>query len=99
DGELPDYFAEPPDLAVEIASPGQGLGALQQRCRDLVSLGVALVLLVIPQPRSRRAVYVFRDGSEIGPLRGADVVDLTDLAAGLRLTVEDIFSALRARPA
>src|SRR5204862_3293405 len=46
DGELPDYFAEPPDLAVEIASPGQGLGALQQRCRDLISLGVALVLLV-----------------------------------------------------
>ena len=28
----------------------------------------------------------------------ADILDLDDLAAGLRLTVDSIFAALRARP-
>jgi Uma2 family endonuclease len=98
DGELPLYSDVLPDLAVEIASPGQTLGALQQRCRDMVALGVPFVVLVVPQPRSRRAVYLFRDGSETDALTGSDVLDLDDLAAGLRHTIDDIFSALRARP-
>jgi hypothetical protein len=43
-------------------------------------------------------VYLFRPDSETGPLTGTDIVDLSDLATGLRFTVDEIFSALRARP-
>ena len=99
DGEFPLYFSEPPDLAVEIASPGQTQGSLISRCQELVALGVPLVVLLIPYPRSARAARVFRPDGETGPLTGADVVDLSDLADGLRFLVDEIFSALRARPA
>jgi len=99
EGEVPDHFTTPPDLAVEIASPGQTQGSLNSRCQELVTLGVPVVLLLIPYPRSARTARVFRSDGETGPLIGADVVDLSDLAAGLRLTVGEIFSALRARPA
>jgi len=98
DGEVPPYFADPPDIAIEVASPGQTLGNLLQRCRDLVSLGVSYVVLLIPHPKARRTVYVFGPDGETGPLTGPDVVDLSDLATGLRFTVDEIFSALRARP-
>ena len=99
DGEVSDHFTTPPDLAVEIASPGQTQGSLITRCQELVTLGVPVVLLLIPHPRSARAARVFRPDGESGRLTGADVVDLTDLADGLRFTVDEIFSALRARPA
>ena len=98
DDELPVYASAPPDLVVEIASPGQALGSLIKRCTDLVALGVPCVLLLIPHPRSSRAARVFRPDGETGPLTGIDVVDLSDLADGLRFTVDEIFSALRARP-
>jgi Uma2 family endonuclease len=98
-GELPTYSDVLPDLAVEVVSPGQTVSALQQRCREMVALGIPFVVLLVPQPRSRRAIYLFRDGRETGPLTGSDILDLDELASGLRLTVDDIFSALRARPA
>jgi Uma2 family endonuclease len=96
DNEIPDDFFVPPDLAVEVMSPGQVLGTLRQRCRDLASLGVGVVLLIVPRGRS---VRMFRAGTEIGPLQGTAVIDLTDLFGGLQFTVDDIFSALRARRA
>jgi hypothetical protein len=70
------------------------LSALRDWCRDMANLGVGIVLLIVPRGRS---VRVFRAGSEIGPLQGADVIDLSDHISGLRLTVDDIFSALRVR--
>ncbi len=99
DGYVPDDFFDAPDLAIEVASPGQTLGYLIGRCRDLVGLGVPVVLLVDPRPRRNPTVRVFRPGAEIGPLTGSDMVDLGDVAAGLQLTVDEIFAALRARPA
>ena len=94
DNEIPDDFFDPPDLAVEVMSPGQVLGTLRQRCRDMASLGVGAVLLILPRGRT---VQVFRAGTETGALRGTDVLDLTDVVVGLRFTVDDVFSALRAR--
>lgn len=94
--EIPDDFFEPPDLAVEVMSPGQVLGTLRQRCRDMASLGVGAVLLIVPRGRTIR---VFRPGAESGPLQGAAVIDLTDVFAGLQFTVDDVFSVLQARRA
>lgn len=99
DGYVPDDVFDPPDIAVEIASPGQTLAYLMERCRDLIKGGVPVVVLLIPHPRSARTVRTFRLGAESGSLSGSDIVELTDVAAGLRLTVDEVFAALRARPA
>ena len=94
-GEVPAYFYEPPDIAVEIASPGQTLRDLTERCRWYVEHGVQVTLLVLPRTRSIR---VFRLGAELGPFSGSDRIDLGDVLPGFELAVDDLFGALRARP-
>ena len=51
-GEVADDFWEPPDVAVEIASPGQSARAMTDRANVLLELGVRVVVLV--EPRWRR---------------------------------------------
>ena len=95
-GDIAEDFHEPPDVAVEIGSPGQTLKDLVERCRWYVEHGVHVALLVLPRTRSAR---VFRAGTELGPLRGADRIDLGDVLPGFELAVGELFGALRARPA
>jgi Uma2 family endonuclease len=45
----------------------------------------------------RRTVRVFRATGETADLQGPDVVDLDDVAPGLRFSVDDLFAALRPR--
>jgi Uma2 family endonuclease len=93
-GEIADYFLVPPDVAIEIPSPGQGLEAQPQRCRWYVAHGVRVSLLAHPD---RHAVWVFRPDGETGPLEGDAVVDLGDVFEGFSFVVSDVFRALRAR--
>ncbi|MBA2447920.1 MAG: Uma2 family endonuclease [Chloroflexi bacterium] len=45
-GNVPEDVQEPPDIAVEVISPGQTLKELVDRCRWYVEHGVRVVLLV-----------------------------------------------------
>jgi Uma2 family endonuclease len=94
-GDLPHYFSTPPDLAVEIASPGQTVRGLVQRCRELIGHGTRVVLLADPQ---RQTVHLFRESGEIGPLRHGDAIDLVDVVPELVLSVADLFAHIRPRP-
>ncbi len=93
-GDIAEDFHEPPDVAVEIASPGQTLKDIVDRCRWYVEHGVQVALLVLPRLRS---VRVFRAGAELGPLTGSDHIDLGDVLPGFELIVDELFGALRAR--
>ena len=93
-GEIPDDITIPPDVAVEIRSPGQSLSGQVERCRWYVANGVRASLLVDPL---RRVVQVFRPNGESGPLAGDDVVDLSDVIPGCSFSVHELFAALRAR--
>ena len=93
-GEIPSDVSIPPDVAVEIRSPGQSLRDQVERCRWYVANGVRASLFIDPL---RRAVQVIRAGVESGPLAGDDVVDLSDVISGCAFTVNELFAALRAR--
>lgn len=91
-GEIADDIFEPPDIAVEIASPDQRLERLMQRCRAYVAQGVNLALLVDPRSRS---VWLFTpDGSE-RELRGEDPIDVSSVLPGFELTAQELFDTLR----
>jgi Uma2 family endonuclease len=92
DGEVADDFSEPPDIAIEIASPGQTRRALVERCRRFVAERVKGSVLVDPDDRS---VVVVRPGMEPVTLRPGDVLDLSDVIPGLRIDVRELFDALR----
>ncbi len=92
DGLLADDFFEHPDVAVEIHSPSQTLRSQRGRCRWYVEHGVAVALLVITRTQT---VEVFRPGTPPLVLRGADRVDLGDVAPGLGFVVAELFAVLR----
>ncbi|MFN8526198.1 MAG: Uma2 family endonuclease [Chloroflexota bacterium] len=91
-GDIQEYFTAPPDLVVEVASPGQSLRALRSRCRWFVQHGVQASLLVVPRDRT---IQQFRPGWDGTPIRGSERVDLDDLLPGFVLTPEDVFARLR----
>jgi Uma2 family endonuclease len=94
-GDLPFYSTTPPDLVVEVLSPGQTVRSHLDRCRELIGHGVRVAVHVDPD---RRTVHVLRADGEIGPLGEGDAIDVTDVLPGFELTVSDLFSRIRARP-
>ena len=94
DGYIADDFWEPPDLAVEIASPGQSANQLTTRAQRLTSLGVRVVLVV--EPRLRR-VRVARRNQQIRTYQGDDTVTIEDVLPNFSFVVRDLFAALRVR--
>ena len=93
-GRVAEDFTTPPDLVVEILSPGQRLNALTRRCRWYVDNGVRVVLLVDPESEQ---VLTFRPGAEPVLSAGDEPIDLEDVLPGFRLTIRQLFEALYVR--
>ncbi|MDP9371608.1 MAG: Uma2 family endonuclease [Chloroflexota bacterium] len=92
DGKVANDFSAPPDIAVEIVSPGQSTNALVRRCLWYVAHGVRVALLVDPDDES---IVLFRPGASPSALRGTDELDLGGLLPGLRVVIAELFAALR----
>jgi Uma2 family endonuclease len=93
EGQIADDVFEPPDITIEIISPRQSVTPLVRRCLWYVANGVAAALLVDPRDLS---IIAFRPGGRTAALRGAEVVDLTDIVPGLSFSVDAVFASLRA---
>ncbi|MGD9892100.1 MAG: Uma2 family endonuclease [Dehalococcoidia bacterium] len=91
-GDVADDFTEPPDIAIEIVSPGQSVNRLIRRCLTFVDAGVLVAVLIDPTDRS---VVVVRPGVEPIGLATGDTLDLSDIIPDLRLDVAALFESLR----
>ena len=94
-GEIANNFRDPPDIAIEIVSPGQSVNYLVRRCLWYVDNGALAALLLDPSDES---VLLIRPNQPMVGLRGPDQIDLQDILPGFQLTVEAIFDALVIRP-
>jgi Uma2 family endonuclease len=92
-GQLIEDSTVPPDVAVEILSPGQSRTKVMAHCRWYVANGVPLAVFADPRCRT---VRVFRPDAESGDLRGSDQLDLADALPGFVLSVDDFFAPLSA---
>jgi Uma2 family endonuclease len=90
-GEVADVFKDPPDIAVEIRSPGQSLSQQIEKCRWFVENGAGIALLVDP---IRRSIHRVVAGAEPVILRGDDRVDLDAVLPGFELTPRQLFDTL-----
>ena len=90
-GRIANEFHEPPDVAVEIVSPGQSVNYLVRRCLWYVENGVRIALLVDPSDES---VLLFRPGHTPMALHGDDRIDLDDVLPGFELRAHEVFDAL-----
>jgi Uma2 family endonuclease len=78
----------PPDLAVEVVSPNDLVGELDQKIEEYLQAGVRLVWVVRP---TARAVQVFRGDRSVSWLWAADELSGEDILPGFRCKVEDLF--------
>jgi Uma2 family endonuclease len=66
EGELENDVTIPPDIAVEIRSPEQSIESQLRRCRDYVSHGVELALVIDPESRRIWALRSTGEERELG---------------------------------
>jgi Uma2 family endonuclease len=98
-GQVRDDLLGPPDLAVEIVSPGQSVSELVRKCVWYADNGVRITLLVVP---ADEIVFDFRPGAPLRVLQGTDRIDVDDVLPGFELTAAGLFDLLVppwARPA
>jgi len=86
-----DDVTYPPDVAIEIASPGQGAGMLERRCRWYVEHGVRVSIRI--EPRRRRAT-AYRLGAEPTVATEGDSLDLGDVIPGFHFDLGALFAVL-----
>ena len=90
-GRWIDDVDYPPDVAIEILSPGQAIGDLEERCRWYVANGVRVAIFVEPRRRRARA---YRPGVETSVVTGRGSIDLGDVIPGYQFDVGALFAAL-----
>jgi Uma2 family endonuclease len=83
------FWAGPPDLAVEVISPGDTMPEVEEKVRQWLEAGTVLVWVVNPR---RRIVTVYRGAGDSTVLTDKDTLDGGELIPGFTLPVADIFS-------
>lgn len=81
----------PPDITIEVASPGQSRQKQIERCRDFIEEGVRIALMF--DPRTKSVIDVRPNGIE-RRLRGDDVIDFSEVIPGLTLIVGELYAML-----
>ena len=87
-GDVQGYWQGPPDLAVEVYSPGYRPGKVRERISRLFSAGTKQVWIVHAKYRT---VTVYRSESDITTFSGSDYLEAQDLFPGLRISLDRIF--------
>ena len=96
DGNLADEATLPPDLAIEIVSPGQSPATIGARCGWYVEHGTGQAVLVDPD---RRTVHLYTPADPLVPraLAPDDKLELGDLLPDPP-SVAELFAALTPEP-
>jgi Uma2 family endonuclease len=81
----------PPDIAIEILSPGQTVGELRLKLRHSLKHGSKLGWLIHP---ARKQIQVIRPGKKSQLLKIGDVLSGEDVLPGFSLSLEEIFGWL-----
>jgi Uma2 family endonuclease len=82
------YIPVPPDLAIEVRSPSDRAGEIEDKLARYRRAGVPLIWWVDPK---RRMVSVYRNGALAAELAEVDTLDGEDILPGFTLTVSEIF--------
>jgi Uma2 family endonuclease len=82
------FYPGPPDLAVEVVSPSDRVGAVQEKVQAWLDAGTRLVWTVWP---STRSVKVHRPGAEPVILSENDTLTGGDVLGGFECPVAEIF--------
>lgn len=88
-GKVKSYWIGPPDLAVEVVSPGDTVREVEEKVTEWLEAGARMVWVVSPK---LRAVTVYRSLTEIITLTANDTLDAGDVVPGFRIAIAEIFA-------
>jgi Uma2 family endonuclease len=83
------FFHGAPDLAVEVVSPGDSFGEVEEKVFDWLDAGCRMVVVVNPR---KRTATVYRSRSDIAVLTESDALDGGDVIPGWRLPIRELFA-------
>ena len=84
------YINIPPDLCVEVMSPGDRLAEVKQKVDEWLDFGTRIVIVINPKIR---VTSVYRSRTEIETLTVNDTLQLMDLVPGWSLKLAEIFGS------
>jgi Uma2 family endonuclease len=88
-GRTRGYWIGPPDLAVEVISPSDTVGEVEDKVHMWLELGTRLVWLVSPKLRN---VTVYQSLTDIKTLTEKDTLDGGDVVPGFQIPISAIFA-------
>ena len=83
------YFPGPPDLAVEVLSPGDRVGEVEEKVAKWLLAGAELVWVVSPKSR---IVTVHRSATDIVVLTEKDTLEGGEVIQGFAIQIAEIFA-------
>jgi Uma2 family endonuclease len=83
------FWPGPPDLAVEVVSPGDTTGEVDEKVHAWLDAGAAMVWVVNPKWRT---VTVYRSAADIKTLTQRDELTGEEVVPGFRCRVGDLFA-------
>jgi Uma2 family endonuclease len=86
--DIQGYWQGPPDLAIEIYSPGYRPGKVSERISRLSSCGTKQVWVADVK---RSTITVYRSESDLTTFSGSDYLESPDLFPGFRVSLKKIF--------
>ena len=88
-GKAKGYWPGAPDLAVEVLSPNDTVGEVEEKVLEWLAAGSIEVWVVSP---NLRTVTVYRSANDVSTLTENDLLGGGDVLPGFRIRVEEIFA-------
>jgi Uma2 family endonuclease len=82
------FWKGPPDLAIEVLSPEDRPSEIRRKAEEYLNEGVPLVLVV---DADQKSVTVYRASTPPTTLASDEILDIGDVVAGFRCSVQRIF--------
>jgi Uma2 family endonuclease len=84
------YVTIPPDLAIEVTSPSDGVYELEEKVEEYLRAGVRLIWVIHPEVQ---AIQVIRGDGSGSRIRSGDDLSGEDIVPGFRCPVTSLFPA------
>jgi Uma2 family endonuclease len=88
-GDTEGFWPGAPDLAIEVNSPGDRVGEVEEKVQEWLDADTKLVWVVSPK---LRVVTVYRSLTDISTLTEKDTLDGGDVVPGFQFPVAELFT-------
>jgi Uma2 family endonuclease len=88
-GRPKGFWPGAPDLAVEVVSPGDTVGEVEEKVAEWLAGGARMVWVISPKLQN---VTVYRSLTDVVTLTMKDILDGADVVPGFQINVAEIFT-------